>query len=439
VLFRRSVLCTAAAITAACAVQASAQQRPSNADQELGILLGRPLDSATAPDAAAPGTAARRPLMWGLDQIGVADALDNARIDFYGHVEGSYTRNADNPESGFNVGRVFDFEDDEPTLNQVDLNVERVVNVSGDQFDIGGRMEWLYGADSRFIHSTGLFDNYDPEGGDTLDITDGPENQWDLVQLYADVNLPFGNGVRVRAGKFLFFKQIDPNASVFYSHSFTFGAALPFTLTGVTVYYPFSDAMSLELGVVRGWDDALEDDNGSPSYVGRLRYRASDQLNLSFGAITGPEQVDDNHDFRTAANFVASYQVSSQLTFLLDSIYGYESNDALEGASDWYGAAVYGIYKFNDYISAAARLEYYRDDEGFTTGIGGAGPALGYSSQSLYEATVGVTITPLAMDEIGRNLKIRPEVRYDLSSEDYFDAFTEDDQLTFAVDAIFNF
>jgi hypothetical protein len=437
---RTSAACATAALVAAAALAspAVAQQRPSNADQELGIILGRPLDADAAGDAVG-GPAARRPLMSLFDQMGVGDSLDDLRLDIYGHVEGSYTYNYDDPDPEVNVGRVFDFEHNEPTLNQVDLNVERRVIVSGDQFDVGGRMEWIYGSDSRFIHANGLFDHYDPEGGDTLDITDGPENQWDLTQLYADVNLPVGNGIRLRLGKFLFFKQVDPNASVFYSHSFTFGAALPFTLTGVTGYYDMTDSTSIEAGVVRGWDDALEDDNDTVSFVGRYRNRISDEFAISLAAITGPEQVDDNHHYRTAVNFVASYEVSSQLTLLLDSIYGYESDDPIAGASDWYGAAVYGIYKINDNVSAAARLEYYRDDEGFTTGISGAGPALGFSSQSLYGATVGLTVTPFADDELGRNFKIRPEVRYDRSSEDFYDNFSKKEQLTFAVDAIFNF
>lgn len=444
---RRSTMTTACAAlaTAALAGSAPAQERPTNSDQELGIILSQPLGSP-GPDAVNRAAAGRRPLMSLLDQAGIGDALDRARIDLYGHIEGSYTRNADNPQSGFNVGRVFDFEDDEPTLNQLDLNIERLVNVSGDALDIGGRVELLYGGDSRFIHAEGMFDHTDPDGTgtDTTDITDGPENQFDIPQAYVDVNVPLGTGLRVRAGKFLFFKQIDPNASVFYSHSFTFGAALPFTLTGVTGYYEIvDDVLTLEAGVVRGWDDAVEDENGAVSGVGRLRYRASDELNFSIAAITGPELVDNNDDYRTAVNFVASYRVGSNLTFLLDSIYGYQANVPGEGAADWYGAAVYGIYRFNDYVSAAARLEYYRDDEGFTTGILGAGAeppdGIGFSSQSLYEATVGVTLTPFADDELGRNFKVRPEVRYDYSSGDFFDGFTENDQLTFAVDAIFNF
>jgi hypothetical protein len=428
---RRTTLSIAAlAISAALTHQATAQDRPTNSDQELGIILGRPIDTTTPGDTAAVNRpTARRPLMSLFDQMGIGKSLDDLRLDIYGHAEVSYTKNADNPDSGFNIGRVFDFEDDEFNLNQIDLNVERVVNINGDNWDVGGRMEWMYGEDARYIHANGLFDFYD--------FFSGPENQFDLTQLYADINVPIGTGLRVRAGKFLFFKQVDPNASVFFSHSFTFGAALPFTLTGVTGYYNLTDRFNIEGGIVRGWDDALEDDNGSVSGVVRARYHASDQLNLSLAAITGPEQVDNNGDYRTAVNFVASYQVNSQLTFLLDSIYGYESDNPGSGASDWYGAAVYGIYKINDYISAALRLEYYRDDEGFTTGIAGSG--LGFTSQDLYEATAGVTITPFAADELGRNLKIRPEVRYDYSSENFFDDFTEHDQLTFAVDAIFNF
>lgn len=440
-----SCVAVAAAVWAGSA--AVAQERPTNSDQELGLILSQPVGSP-GPDAVNRDTAGRRPLMSLFEEAGIADPLDDAGLDLYGHVQGSYTYNHENPASDFNVGRVFDFEHDEPTLNQLDLNIERRIDITGDRFDVGGRVELLYGGDSRFIHANGMFDNYDPTGedededgvpDDTSDITDGPENQFDIPQAYLDVNVPVGNGLRVRLGKFLFFKQIDPNASVFYSHSYTFGAALPFTLTGVTGYYELTDRLAIEGGVVRGWDEALDDDNDAVSAVGRVRFRASDELNLSLAAITGPELVDDNDDYRTAVNFVASYTVNSNLTLLLDSIYGYQANLPGEGTADWYGAAVYGIYKINDNLSAAARLEYYRDDEGFTTGVQPFSSALGFGSQSLYEATVGLTITPFANDELGRNLKVRPEVRYDLSSEDYFDGFTEDDQLTFAVDAIFNF
>jgi Putative beta-barrel porin-2, OmpL-like. bbp2 len=75
------------------------------------------------------------------------------------------------------------------------------------------------------------------------------------------------------------------------------------------------------------------------------------------------------------------------------------------------------------------RLEVYRDEDAYTTAV----------AQTLYEATVGVTITPFPNDPYGQFFKIRPELRYDYSTENFFDGFSKHYQVTAAVDAIFNF
>jgi hypothetical protein len=406
--------------------------RTYNVDEELGLLLDAPYAGA------ARGPAARTPLMQVLDRAGAGSVLDDAGIRAYGYVEGSWTYNADDPVDDLNFGRVFDIENQDLTLNQISLSIERPVRPSGDQWDVGFNVQMIYGADARFLHSHGLMDNYEPEPGEN-GLTDGPNNQFDPVQFYVDLNVPVGDGLRVRAGRFLFFKQIDPNASVFYSHSFTFGAALPFTLTGATGTYQIGDNLSLEAGVVRGWGQSLEDNNDTISAVGRVRYDFSDRTTLSVAGITGPEQDDDNDNYRTAVDVVLAHRATDRLTFLLDAVYGYQAGVPGEGTADWYGLAAYGIYRVNDMVSAAVRLEYYRDDEGFTSGISGAGPAIGFSSQSLYEITAGLTITPFPTDPILSNLKVRPEVRYDYSSEPFFSGFTDHDQFTAAIEAFFNY
>ena len=380
---------------------------------------------------AAP-PAQHRPLMSALERAGLSGPLDEARVRVFGHVEASYTFNPDDPALDLNLGRVFDTEANQFLFNQLDLNVERTVNISPTEWDVGGRVEFLYGSDAQFLHSNGMFDHQD--------FFDGPENQFDIPQLYADVNVPLGNGLRVRAGKFLFFKQIDPNASVFYSHSYTFGGALPFTLTGVTGYYELNDRWSIEAGISRGWGQSLEDNNDMISPMGRVRYKASDRTSFALLFITGPEQDDNNGAYRTAIDFVGSHQVTDRLTVMFDLVYGRQaspSDDLLfPGAAgsddaDWYGAAGYAVYRLDDRFSVAGRLEWFRDDEGFV-------PVTAVP-QDLFEATLGLTITPMPNDETGRHLKIRPEIRYDWSNEDYFDGLTSDNQFTAAVDVIFNF
>ncbi len=365
--------------------------------------------------------AARRPLMDLLERGGLSGPLDEARINLYGRAEGSYTYNFDNPAQDLNLGRVFDIEHDQFLLNQLDLNFERVVDPKIHQFDVGFRLEMLYGGDARFIHSNGLLD--------TDDFFNGPENQFDVPQLYVDVAIPVGNGLRVRAGKFLFFKQIDPNASVFYSHSFTFGGALPFTLTGVTGWYPLNDQWSVEAGISRGWGQSLEDNNDAIDALGRVRYDMSDRTSFSLAAITGPEQDDDNSHYRTVFDATVNHACTDNLTLLLDVVYGYQGGVPGGDEAHWYGVAGYGVYRVNHQVSVGGRLEWYRDEEGYTTQL----------AQNLYEATLGLTLTPFPSDRLGSNFKVRPEIRYDYSSRAFFDGLSRHDQFTAAVDAIFNF
>jgi len=130
----------------------------------------------------------RRPLMDLLDRAGLAKPLDDMGINLYGHVEAGWTWNFDDPSSKLNPFRIFDFEHNEPILDQLDFTVERAVDYRKNKFDVGFKAEIMWGADAGIIHSNGLFDWYDG--------IRKPENQWDLTQAYVDVVIPVGTGLR---------------------------------------------------------------------------------------------------------------------------------------------------------------------------------------------------------------------------------------------------
>jgi len=369
----------------------------------------------------------RRPLMQLLDRNGLADGLEDARINIFGYVQGSFEANFMDPAEDINAGRVFDFEQNSQFLfNQFNLAGERTVVADGDQWDIGGRVEMIVGEDARFLHANGL--------GDSQDFFNGPDVQFDLLQAYVDIAVPVGTGLRVRAGKFLFFKQVDPNASVFYTHSYTFGAALPYTLTGASALYNLNDHWSVEAGINRGGDQALTDDNGMISLHGRVRHVVDDRTSYALMGIVGPEAPGEKA-WGATFDFVISHKQSDQLTLLGDVVFGFQPDapkPTFSGGTttaSWYGAAGYAVYRINDTYSLGGRAEWYRDSGGFTTGV----------DQNLFGLTGGVTITPFPHHEIGSNLKVRPELRYDYSTEDFFDGLTKQNQVTFAVDVIFNF
>ena len=114
-----------------------------------------------------------------------------------------------------------------------------------------------------------------------------------------------------------------------------------------------------------------------------------------------------------------------------------------------YGAAAYAGYTVNDNLTINARVEkvhanllsfagtpFYTDPDNPLGTYNGA--------ISLYEITLGVTITPLPKDPYLKGLSIRPEIRYDFTdaSRGVFTAngaSSYKEQLTFAADVIFAF
>lgn len=380
--------------------------------------------ASTAPTASSsiaterthqePGT----PLMAALDDWGLAAPLTDANIRIIGHIEGGFTYSASSPPGNLITGRIFDFQNESVLLDQAMVAVERPVTLSGDRFDLGARAEWMYGADARRIHSTGLFDYYGPVD---------PKNQFDPTQVYVDLNLPVGTGLRIRAGKFitaLGYEVIDPTGNLLYSHSFMFGA-VPFTHTGVTALYNLSDRLTIEAGASRGWDDALEDKNAAMDFIGRVNYQFSDTDNVQFSMTEGPERAGDNATYRTALDVVANHQLTDAWKI------GGEGLWVIDGSIDttWYGLAAYSSYTLCSQLAINGRIEWFSDENGAVYGV----PA------TLYEATLGLAITPMPNSRYGKGLVIRPEVRFDYANKPFFDGGTDRYQFTAAIDAYYAF
>lgn len=395
---------------------------------------GEPGPASTFPDTALTrvqllqqDAPARAPLMSLLG--GAAKPLEDAGISIGGRVEGSLTYSASAPPGNVIAGRVFDFEHEDPTLNQVGLVLNKDVDSS--KFDVGGRVEWIYGADARLIHSLGLFDH--------MGVGDGPDNQWDLNQAYVDVAL--GGGWKVRAGKFVAlagYEVIDPTGNELYSHSFMFGYAIPFTHTGVLATHKVNDRLSYSFGGSRGWDTTLEDNNGTADILGQIAYTTDDAKNPTqyiLNVTTGPDQPGDNGNWRTLLDLIVVQKVGDNLKLVLNADYAYEANSvsSVSGSdAQWFGVAGYAVLKTSDMVSLTARAEYFNDQDGarLTGGVGGA---------SLYEATLGLQITPMPNDAYGRGLVIRPEVRFDYCEDSFFDGGSDYYQFTAAIDAVYKF
>jgi len=414
------------------------------ASSGLAMADGLTIDPAvaSADDAASKGL-----LMQGLDKVGAGKTMDDLKLTLDGWVQSGYTydhrHGSASASQGIRPGPFNNEVGDHYTLNQVVLRL--IKDVDTKKFDIGGQIEVMYGADSHVLHPYGGF-GFD--GQDKSDDTDPngnrPQYQFDIPQAYVTINLPVGdNGLQLMVGKFatlIGYESYEAINTPFYSHSWIFNAE-PFTHVGVLANYQVNDQFGAKLGVTRGWDMATEDNNGSIDVIGQFSYAATKELNLAFNYSVGPENTDDSGHYRVALNPIIRWQATTELSFALEGLYVFDGgwNASAEETvnhhayGDGWGAALYTGYKINDMFTINGRLEKAHGSAWYSTAV------------SVYEITLGTTITPMPKDQYLKGLSIRPEIRYDFtdSTENkFFQGGTGNfykDQLTFACDVIFAF
>jgi hypothetical protein len=381
-----------------------------------------------APEAPCPASSTL--FMDALGAVGAKKPLDDLGLLIYGYTEGGFTGRLIGGQDPL-IARVFDA--DKPNnlrLQQMKLTIERPIDRTK-TFDFGGRTDFLYGTDARFIHAFGLTDHtcHEPE-------------QADLEQLYVQAFVGKGNkdgeGLDITFGKWVTpfgAEVIDAPANLLYSRGLLFNYAIPFTHTGVKANYTFSPQASAYAAVVRGWDN-FNDSNDSASFMvgGTLGTRqevcaGTPRASLALNVITGPEQKDNSRDYRTVVDVVGTYRWTEKLTQVVNFDYGTEENGAGASAAHWSGIAHYVTYCFTDCLSGTVRAEWFQDTNGVRTGIQG----------NLYEITAGLTIQPLPKHAIFKNFYVRPELRWDFTDHDSAFGGGRDDQLTAGFDLIFKF
>ena len=398
----------------------------------------------TAPAAATPPPAAetvRAPLMSVLDKIGLAKPLDKVGVNIYGYAEGGWFYDASSPHKG--SGSTFigynNYKSD-VALDKVDLSIERTVDPTKKQFDVGFHAEGLYGADAAFIHSNGMWD------------TQTGHDQWDLIQAYADVAFPY-IPVKLRVGKWIElagFEQFSANIygafgdpmRALYTYSYQFLYAEPGTQTGAFATYVLNPQWTFDAGFTMGWNQSVRDANQAIDFLGRATFTPTDKTTVIFVMTEGPEfpitvghnmAPGDSGNYWTALDLVVTQKVDDKLSLGLGT--DYVVAPAIRGlttkAKEWGGVAGYASYAIDPHFTLNTRLEWYKDAaDGFST----ATPV----AANFYELTAGVAIKPLPNDRYLSHFILRPEIRYDHADRSLFST-GERDQLTFSMDGLVTF
>lgn len=289
----------------------------------------------------------------------------------------------------------------------------------------GFRTDVMFGRDAQILNSATIGDDTD---------------QFFVEQAYVQYIAPVGNGIDIKAGRFVTIagsEVIESKDNWNTSRSLLFNNAIPFTHNGVLGSYKFNDFVDVKLGLANGWDSTI-DNNKSKTILSGVSIHPIAGLDITQNYIVGHEQT------RTVAGVggtpTAGNAAERNLRNLLDTVVAWtpiQGNDrwkilgnfdvgweergtSVEGVSTWHGLAVGTKYDVNDWLTLAGRMEYFNDNDGHRTAtlnglVAPTGTVSGQEKRNFYEMTYTADF------KLAKNLITRLEWRYDWATGPYFD------------------
>ena len=354
-------------------------------------------------------------------------------VSVRGWVDGGYTFNGSSPTSHFN-GPYNAVDRDRPQLNQLYLVVEKALhNTSG--IDVGGRVDAMYGYDYFLAQSNGIERN---QSGSPK--WNHEQHGVALPQMYAEA----GNQMfSVKAGHFytiVGYEGVPAPANFFYSKSYSYQFAGPFTHWGGLATWNVTPQFTLQGGLVNGWD-SFDRRSDKPAYVMKANYTTSDKfLSASLAMITGeePTAVAAKTEQWTRYSAILSVHPIDDLEYVFHHHYAYQEDGKNGGGTArWYGIDQYLYYRLHQKVKAGLRFEWFRDEAG--TRVGGS-PDRGNPNRAPFAGSV-YSLTGAVNYYAHSNITIRPEIRYDwfTGGRNPYNDGHNDNQVLVAINAYLQF
>lgn len=345
------------------------------------------------------------------------------QITVSGFVDAYYSYNFNRPADRKNQLRNFDLDSNAFTLSLAELVIQKAPS------PVGFRIDMDYGPTTDFVHGgpIGVHPQSHP-------ATTEAETFKNIQQAYVSWVAPIGRGLTIDFGKFVTHmgsEVIESKDNWNYSRSFLFSWAIPYYHAGIRASLPVSDSLTINGYIYNGWNNVFENNNAK-TFGAEIVLNPLPGLTIVQNWVGGKEPSGTfgaNINWRNVWDTVVTFAPTDNLAFMLNYDYGTEKSNAA-GVPDprWTGVAGYVRFAPNDWLAFIPRLEWYRDNGGFTTG----------ATQTLYEVTLTNEF------KISKNLLTRLEYRRDWSvGNNAFEAhdgtFTKNHQDTALVGVVYTF
>jgi hypothetical protein len=353
------------------------------------------------------------------------------------------------------------------TLNAIKLVFEKPLG-EGD-WAAGYRADLLFGQDARQLNQVEGTGNPNFANGDVT--AEGTGVGTYIEQGYVAFRVPVGNGIDMKFGKFVAlsgYEVIESPANLNFSRGLLFTWATPLSHIGLLGSYRFNDQFDAQLGIVNGWNNWVDED-AEPAVIARMGWRnPSGTASVAFSAYYGRARTADPGFAEGAVQPVASarlffdgvanWKPQEKVLVGAEALWGSqdEPNGVGSAHDQWWGVAGYVKVQLTDKVSVAGRAEYLNDNHGFLFADDHASfdpihdtddPNVGSTNPPRVQV---FSLTGTVNFDVWRNMLLRAEVRWDQASSGADGAAANgdirvrpfrpgNDQLTFAVDAVYSF
>lgn len=366
--------------------------------------------------AAADGSSSDPFTLQGLftDECG-NNCLTNKGWKIGGNVAQSFTLNFESPNNRWNGPVTWTDRSNEYQLNQVWLYADKPTDTSKNDWDWGGRFDFLGGTNARLTTETGL-ETPNLNGPGIYGIA--------LPQFYGEVAY---KKLKVKVGHFLSpvgYFTVDTSQNFFNTLPYTYQWGEPFTHTGAVASYQVNDNLVIASGYIQGWDN-FDGHNPHMGNVTSWTYTFKDKSSLAHVMFL-TQEPNFNFQFtqRYYQSLVYTKPINDNWTYVGQTDFGTQRDATVLGKqANWYGLNQYLYYKINDKWTWGFNFEWWRDEEGYrvaqflpsnlpsgiTGSPNGANLLPGGYAGNFYQITFGPRWYPTAKP----NFFIRPNLRFD--------------------------
>lgn len=315
-----------------------------------------------------------------------------------GFVDVYYGYNSNQPAGRTTAFRNFDINSSQFGLNMLELVADKAPDATASR--LGYHIALGFGQAMNTVNATEI-----GPGG-----TEANFDQY-LKEGYLEYLAPVGKGLQINVGKFVTpagAEVIETKDNWNYSRGLLFALAIPYFHFGASAKYAFNPKFAVTGYLVNGWNNSVDNNSGKTTGF-TAAWTPNAKFSLVQNYLVGPEQTNDNGDFRHLFDTVATYSPNAKLSFMANYDYGKDhvpSGSPLVSSTSvhWSGIAGYIKYAPNDKWALATRGEYFSDNGGTQTG----------TAQKLSE----FTFTLQRM--LASKLMTRLEFRRDMSDHDVF-------------------